>query len=81
MAMCITDIDDKIIKQSNKTGQNFKDLTQHYETEFVEDMKLLNVVKPHLQCRVTDYIPQIIQFVKNIVDKGNGYIAKDGKEI
>ncbi|XP_003395414.1 probable cysteine--tRNA ligase, mitochondrial [Bombus terrestris] len=77
-AMCITDIDDKIIARSKELKQNYKDLTEHYENEFIEDMKMLNVTKPHLYCRVTDYIPQIIQFVKSILDKGNAYTLKDG---
>ncbi|XP_076638675.1 cysteine--tRNA ligase-like protein, mitochondrial [Colletes latitarsis] len=78
MAMCITDIDDKIIKRSKETKQNYKDLTQHYENEFIEDMEILNVVKPHLYCRVTNFIPKIIQFVSNIVDKGDAYVMQDG---
>ncbi|XP_076233789.1 cysteine--tRNA ligase-like protein, mitochondrial [Calliopsis andreniformis] len=78
MAMCITDIDDKIIMRSKESGQNYKHITQHYENEFVEDMEMLNVIKPHLYCRVTNYIPQIIQFVNNIVNKGNAYVVKDG---
>lgn len=79
MAMCITDIDDKIIARSKELKQNYKDLTKHYENEFIEDMKMLNVTRPHLYCRVTDYIPQIIQFVKSILDKGNAYTLKDGE--
>ena len=81
MAMCITNIDDKIIMRSRETKQNYKDLAEFYETEFIEDMKTLNVMKPHLYCRVTDYIPQIIQFVNNILEKGNAYVAKGGKQI
>lgn len=79
MAMCVTDIDDKIIARSKELKQNYRDLTKHYENEFIEDMKMLNVARPHLYCRVTDYIPQIIQFVKSILDKGNAYTLKDGK--
>lgn len=80
MAMCLTDIDDKIIIRSKELKQNYKDLTRYYENEFIKDMKMLNVIKPHLYCRVTDYIPQIIQFVKSIVDKDNAYVLKDGKK-
>ncbi|XP_017755627.1 PREDICTED: probable cysteine--tRNA ligase, mitochondrial [Eufriesea mexicana] len=77
MAMCITDIDDKIIKRSKELKQNYKDITKHYENEFIEDMQMLNIAKPHLYCRVTDYISQIIQFVQGIIDNGNAYISKD----
>ncbi|XP_076166471.1 cysteine--tRNA ligase-like protein, mitochondrial [Ptiloglossa arizonensis] len=78
MAMCITDIDDKIIKRSKETKQDCNHLTQHYENEFFEDMKTLNVLKPNVCCRVTDFVPQIIQFVNTILDKGNAYIVQNG---
>ncbi|CAL7950106.1 unnamed protein product [Xylocopa violacea] len=78
MVMCITDIDDKIIKRAKELKQNYNDLAKHYENEFIEDMKMLNVIKPQLYCRVTDYVPQIIEFVKRIMDKGNAYVSKDG---
>ncbi|XP_054010687.1 cysteine--tRNA ligase, mitochondrial [Hylaeus anthracinus] len=78
MAMGITDIDNKIIMRSKETNQSCKELAQHYENEFIEDMDTLNVVRPHLYCRVTDFIPQIIQFVSNIVEKGKAYVAEDG---
>ncbi|KAK1132805.1 hypothetical protein K0M31_014177 [Melipona bicolor] len=78
MAMCITDIDDKVIARSNSLKQNYTNLTRHYEDEFIEDMKMLNITEPHLYCRVTNYMPEIIQFVKGIVDKGNAYVLKDG---
>ncbi|OAD58189.1 Cysteine--tRNA ligase, mitochondrial [Eufriesea mexicana] len=70
-------IDDKIIKRSKELKQNYKDITKHYENEFIEDMQMLNIAKPHLYCRVTDYISQIIQFVQGIIDNGNAYISKD----
>ncbi|KOC70241.1 putative cysteine--tRNA ligase, mitochondrial [Habropoda laboriosa] len=41
-------------------------------------MEMLNVIKPHLYCRVTEYIPQIIQFIKGIIEKGNAYAVQDG---
>lgn len=81
MAMCITDIDDKIIAKSNETKQNYKHLTEYYENEFVQDMEMLNVAKPHIYCRVSDYVPQIIQFVQNIVNKEKAYILRDGKQM
>ncbi|XP_017878367.1 probable cysteine--tRNA ligase, mitochondrial [Ceratina calcarata] len=78
MAMSITDIDEKIIKRSRELKQDCKDLAKYYENEFLEDMKMLNVLQPHLYCRVTSYIPQIVQFIKNIIDKGNAYVSKGG---
>lgn len=77
-AMSITDIDDKIIQQSLKCQRDWKELTKSYEKEFFKDMQLLNIIQPYLYCRVTDYIPQIIHFVEEILVTGSAYIGKDG---
>lgn len=76
--MGITDIDDKIIKRSNESKIDFKDLSRHFETEFLADMNKLNVCEPYLYCRVTDYVPQIIEFVEKLIASGYGYITKNG---
>lgn len=79
--MGLTDIDDKIIKRSNTSGQDWKKLTRHYEDEFFQDMNSLNVSKPLMFCRVSDYIPQIIEFVNNIVSQNNAYVATNGTNL
>ncbi|XP_015610175.1 probable cysteine--tRNA ligase, mitochondrial [Cephus cinctus] len=76
--MSITDIDDKIIKRSIESGKSWKELTRFYEEEFFEDMQSLNVSKPYMFCRVSEYIPHIIKFVDNIVSKDGAYVTKDG---
>lgn len=78
LVMGLTDIDDKIIKRANDSGQSWKSLTKQYEREFFSDMDSLHVLRPYITCKVTDYIPQIIAFVQKIIDKNSGYIAKDG---
>ena len=76
--MGLTDIDDKIIKKSNESKQDWQQLTKYYEKEFFEDMTKLNVAKPYHSCRVSDYIPQIIDFVARIIHNNYGYITKTG---
>ncbi|XP_058807933.1 probable cysteine--tRNA ligase, mitochondrial isoform X2 [Phymastichus coffea] len=78
LVMGMTDIDDKIIIKSKVTGKNWQDLTKHYKDEFFRDMELLHVSKPLMTCKVTDYIPEIVSFIKKIVDKGGAYVGKDG---
>lgn len=77
--MGVTDIDDKIIMRAAEKGINFRELSKFYEDEFFNDLEMLNVTMPHLSCRVTEYIPQIIQFIANILAKNKAYVAKDGK--
>lgn len=76
--MGITDIDDKIIKRSIESGEDFKALSKRFETEFLDDMNKLNVREPYFYCRVTDYVPQIICFIEKLIASGYGYITKDG---
>nr|XP_012235778.1 PREDICTED: probable cysteine--tRNA ligase, mitochondrial isoform X1 [Linepithema humile]XP_012235779.1 PREDICTED: probable cysteine--tRNA ligase, mitochondrial isoform X1 [Linepithema humile] len=78
LVMGITDIDDKIIKRSNESKMDFISLSRHFETEFLADMNKLNIREPYLYCRVTDYVPQIIEFVEKLIANGYGYITKNG---
>jgi len=80
LVMGITDIDDKIIKRALENGQDYRELSRHFEAEFFTDMDKLNVRRPYLRCRITDYMPQIIDFIDKLVTTGSyGYVAKDGK--
>ncbi|CAL8125080.1 unnamed protein product [Orchesella dallaii] len=76
--MGITDIDDKIIYKANHSGTEWNSLSKHYEQEFIEDLKNLNVIQPHIFTRVSDYIPEILKFVGNLVYSGYAYPASDG---
>ena len=78
LVMGMTDIDDKIIKRSNESGQDWQSLTQHYEDEFFSDMDSLNVLRPFITCKVSKYIPEIIAFIKKIEEQNGAYLGKDG---
>lgn len=56
----------------------FKDLTSFWETDFMQDMKFLNVLPADILTRVTEYIPEIIEYVQKIIDNGYGYAVEDG---
>lgn len=51
----------------------FTKLSQHWEAEFHKDMDALNVLKPNVLTRVSEYIPEIIAFIKKIVENGVAY--------
>ncbi|CAG2063457.1 unnamed protein product [Timema podura] len=78
MVMGITDIDDKIIHRAAELGEDINTLTRRFEAEFHEDMAKLNIKPATIITRVTDFVPRIISFVQEIVDKGNGYVTVDG---
>ncbi|KAB8360560.1 hypothetical protein FH972_024300 [Carpinus fangiana] len=56
----------------------FTRLTTEYEDRFMEDMRQLNVLEPDRITRVTEYGPQIVDYVKKIVDNGFAYQTSDG---
>ncbi|RYP05309.1 hypothetical protein DL764_003907 [Monosporascus ibericus] len=69
---------DSLYKETIDTSDQtmFTDLTKHMEGEFFDDMDALNVLRPDVITRVTEYVPQIVSFVKQIVDKGFAYEAE-----
>jgi len=69
----ITDIDDKIIEASQKSGVAIKDITEKYTAIYEQDMGALNTELPDLRPKATDYIPQMIHMIADLVEKGHAY--------
>ncbi|XP_012216089.1 cysteine--tRNA ligase, cytoplasmic [Linepithema humile] len=51
----------------------FNKLSQHWESEFHKDMDALNVLKPNVLTRVSEYVPEIIAYIQRIIDNGLAY--------
>jgi len=75
--MNITDIDDKIIAKSKQVGMEVKEIVDIHSKRFFEDMKLLGV-KVTKYAWATDYIPEIINQIKILLDKGYAYQTPSG---
>lgn len=71
--MNITDIDDKIIKKANEESKPFEEIARHFEEDFLDDMRILNVEMPDSMPRVSEYVPEIVEFIQNIIEKGYAY--------
>ena len=71
----VTDIDDKIIIRSSEQKVNFTELAKKYEKDFVDDMASLGVPLPDLVTRVSEFLPEIIQFIEELVSKGIAYAS------
>jgi cysteinyl-tRNA synthetase len=54
------------------------ELARGFEAEFWEDMTALNVAPPVVQTRVTEHIPAIVSYVKQLEKNGYAYAAPDG---
>ena len=68
-----TDIDDKIINKSKEMGILPQEVAQIYTEEYKTDMASLGVEAPTYEPKVTDHIPEIIELIKTIIDKGYAY--------
>ncbi|KAJ1940084.1 cysteinyl-tRNA synthetase, partial [Linderina pennispora] len=55
--------------------QIFRDLAAYWEKDFFEDMDALNVRRPHVLTRVSEFVPEIVQFVQRIIENGYAYEA------
>uniref|UniRef100_A0A8C0CQW4 Cysteine--tRNA ligase, cytoplasmic n=1 Tax=Balaenoptera musculus TaxID=9771 RepID=A0A8C0CQW4_BALMU len=53
----------------------FSKLPKFWEAEFHKDMEALNVLPPDVLTRVSEYVPEIVDFVQKIVDNGYGYVS------
>lgn len=56
----------------------FKKLPFYWENKFNEDMAKLNVLPPSITTRVSEYVPEIIEFVEKIISNGFAYATEEG---
>ncbi len=68
-----TDIDDKMIKRANEEGTSVKEVGDKYINEYYTDADALNIERATVNPRATQYINDIIKFVKELIDKGYAY--------
>ena len=66
----VTDIDDKIINRSKESGIPADVLARKFEKRYREDMAKLNVHGVNLFARATDHMPEILDQIQRLIDKG-----------
>ena len=73
----ITDIDDKIIEAAKNQNVDIASITEKYTKIYNDDMAKLNVLAPDIQPKATEYIPEMIELVSDLIKKNFAY-EKDG---
>lgn len=68
-----TDVDDKIIKRAQDEGVESRVVSERFIQEFEKDFGRLGLRKHDHNPKVTDYIPQIVEFVQKLIDNEKAY--------
>jgi len=71
-----TDIDDKIINRANEEKIHSKDLTNKYIDRTTEDLESLQVRPPTHMPKATDFIPEMIKIISDLIDKNHAYVTE-----
>jgi len=76
--MNITDVDDKTTKGSVKQKISLKEYTGKYTKDFFQDLEALNIDKADIFPKATEHIKEMVNIIKQLLDKGFAYKTKDG---
>ncbi|MCM1157148.1 MAG: cysteine--tRNA ligase [Bacteroidales bacterium] len=68
-----TDVDDKIIKRAMEEGVTSAEISERYIEEVKKDMQALNVMEATTHPKATEEIPDMIEMIKTLIDKGHAY--------
>ena len=74
----ITDIDDKIIARALARGITIRALTEETVVAMHQDIGALGIEPPTIEPRATDYVPQMLDIIRTLEDKGLAYRSADG---
>ncbi|MBC7754998.1 MAG: cysteine--tRNA ligase [Moraxellaceae bacterium] len=74
-AVNFTDVDDKIIKRAQDENVSAAEISEKYITEYKKEFESLGL-RPHdHNPKVTTYMPEIIEFVKTLIEKDHAYVS------
>ncbi len=74
-AQNFTDIDDKIINRANAEGIDPFDLVEEMISEWTREMSAFNVLPATVNPRATQEVPQIIEMIEGLIERGHAYEA------
>lgn len=68
-----TDIDDKIINRANEQGIDSASLALRFIDEFYTDMDALGTLRPDIEPKATEHVPEMISLIGELIDRGMAY--------
>jgi cysteinyl-tRNA synthetase len=76
----VTDIDDKIIRRALENGETIRALTNRMVQALHQDADALGIERPTHEPRATDYVPQMLNLIGLLEQKGLAYRAKSNAD-
>jgi len=76
--MNLTDVDDKIIRRASEQGKTIREVTEPVTEIFFQDRDYLRIEPAEVYPKATDYVPQMVQLVRQLIERGVAYQAEDG---
>ncbi len=73
-----TDVDDKIIRRANAENVTSDVIAERYIAAFYEDMDKLGILRPQAEPRATDYVTEMADLAKRLVETGHAYRTPSG---
>ncbi len=67
--------EDKMDKAAKKEGKSVMEIAEFYTKVFFDDMKKINTLSPHITCKATEHIPEMIKMIQRIEKNGYAYVA------
>ncbi len=68
-----TDVNEKIVARVGEIGESEADVARSYIQAIIEDMRSLNLKRAEVYPRVSEHIPEIIELVERLIDRGYAY--------
>ncbi len=72
----ITDVDDRINAAAEESGKTIDEITARFIEAYNEDMAVLGVLPPDIEPRATRHIDEMIEMIKELIEKGFAYEAE-----
>jgi L-cysteine:1D-myo-inositol 2-amino-2-deoxy-alpha-D-glucopyranoside ligase len=73
----VTDVDDDILRVARERGVDYRELAERETALFEEQMQAIGIALPTHRPRATEFVPQMVEEVRALIDAGHGYV-RDG---
>jgi cysteinyl-tRNA synthetase len=74
----ITDVDDKTIRESQRSGLSLQEFTQQWQRKFTNDCQALNILPPSHEPSAVAHITDQIRLIERLIHQGHAYQAENG---